>query len=160
MDSDGYFTIKRNTYHQRVRGDAGNPVFSERMGIKQVVPIAVDMLHDLFGGSRGVQKPSAKNGRLLHSWDATDRRAYAAVCALRPYLRIKSRQADLLIELRRAKTEKRTGAVTIHDMNSRWGKTVRIGRRRVGPDQIAARQSLFERVKALNDTRSLQPKLG
>ena len=57
MDSDGCISVKRSTYAMRVRGDAGTPVFSERVIFKQVTPEIPTLLKELFGGSlRGVPR--------------------------------------------------------------------------------------------------------
>ncbi len=103
MDSDGWFGIKRSTYHQRVRGDAGNPVYSERLGLKQVTPEIPHLLHETFGGRLSQDKGLSDNSRPLHSYQCTDKRAAEACRALLPYLRVKRRQAEVLLELRRTK---------------------------------------------------------
>ena len=135
LDADGYFTIKRSTYHMRVRGDSSVPVFSEKVGMKQVVPIAIDLLHEYFGGYKRIEKPSAKNGKPLHAWSVTDKKACNLVRTLLPYLRIKRKQAELLIELRKSKEVKRIQDGTF-DMTNRWGTVVTMPRRIVDPREI------------------------
>ena len=51
IDSDGTVGVKRSTYAQRVRGDAGQAVFSERIALRQVTPEIVNRLRETFGGS-------------------------------------------------------------------------------------------------------------
>lgn len=99
MDSDGFFSIKKSTYHLRVRKDAVNATYSERVGLKQVTPHVPTLLRDTFGGSFQDQKPGSKNGRPLFSYNATDRVAANICAALRPYLRIKAAQCDLILEM-------------------------------------------------------------
>lgn len=106
MDSDGYFTIKRSTYHKRVRGDASNPVFSEKIGLKQVTPQVPHLLKECFGGTcRPINPPSANN-KPLWMYVATDKNAATACELLLPYLRIKRKQAETLLELRESKSAK------------------------------------------------------
>lgn len=107
IDSDGTIGVKRSTYSMRVRGDARQPIYSERVCVKQVTPEAVDLLHGLFGGRRAIDKPSSKRGRHLHVWQVTDKRAAECLAAILPYLRIKKRQAENCLELRRLKDESR-----------------------------------------------------
>jgi len=108
MDSDGCFGIKRSTYHMRVRKDATNPTFSERLLFKQVTPQVPELLSQVFGGTVRQEKPSCmKNGRPLHSWTITDKKAAAACRQLLPYLRVKRRQCELLLELRKTKDDSR-----------------------------------------------------
>jgi hypothetical protein len=106
VDADGCFMIRRSTYHARVRHDAANPVFSERVCLKQVTPQVPQLLRDVAGGGRCVlQKPSCKkNGRPLYSFDCTDRVAARLAELLLPYLKIKRRHAELLLELRKSKS--------------------------------------------------------
>ena len=159
LDADGYFTIKRSTYHMRVRGDASQPVFSEKAGMKQVVPIAVDMLHEYFGGYKRIEKSSAKNGQPLHAWSVTDKKACHLVRTLLPYLKIKRKQAELLLELRETKDNVWRVKVGTFEMRHKSGKMVTMPRRIVAPEIISKREHLHSAIKKLNDTRVNQPKL-
>lgn len=105
IDSDGTIGIKRSTYAMRRVGDCGQPTYSERICVKQVEPAAVDLLKSLFGGARYLAPPSTRRGRSLHSWQVTDLKAVAALRALIPFLRIKKRQAENCLILRRVKEE-------------------------------------------------------
>lgn len=101
MDSDGFFSIKKSTYHLRVRGDAINATYSERVGLKQVTPHVPQLLKDTFGGSFTDQPASTKNGRPLFGYNATDRVAANVCAALHPYVRIKTAQCALILEMGR-----------------------------------------------------------
>lgn len=105
MDSDGYFSIKKSTYHQRIRNDANNAVYSEKIGLKQITPDVPQMLHQHFGGCMSFAKGQTENSKPLHVWTATDKNAAEACCLLLPFLRVKRCQADRLIELRKSKGE-------------------------------------------------------
>lgn len=144
LDCDGYFTIKKSTYAMRVTGDAKNPVYSEKIGLKQVTPDVVELLSQYFKGYRRIEKPSARNGKPLHAWSVTDLQAITCVQTLLPYLKVKHQQAELLMELRKSKE------VTKH---------YRIVGSNVSPEQAARRESLFNEIKQLNDTRPTKPRL-
>ena len=103
MDSDGFFTIKKSSYHMRVRGDAGQHTYSERVGLKQVTPDIPRLLQATFGGGLARNKPGSSNGKPLWAWHATDKIAAAACEALLPYLRVKRAQAEVVLELRKSK---------------------------------------------------------
>lgn len=104
MDSDGCFSIKKSTYHVRVRKDSVNPVYSERAMLKQVTPQIPSLLHQFFGGRLAIEEPSCKkNGKPLWSWQCSDKQASAVCEALLPYLQVKKRQAEVLLELRKSK---------------------------------------------------------
>lgn len=150
IDSDGYLSVKRTTYHMRVRGDAGNPVFSEKIGCKQVTPEAIDLLHATFNGYRRVEKPSTANGRPLHSWVVTDRNAAAAAEALLPFLRIKREQAILLLQLRALKSSPRIETGEFDQMANQWGSTTTRAKKRVAPETISAMEELRLLSMSLN----------
>lgn len=99
MDSDGFFSIKKSTYHMRVRRDAANAVYSERLGLKQVTDTIPRLLRDTFGGSLSQSKASTLNGKPLFGYNATDLAAARICQALRPYIRVKRAQVDAVLEL-------------------------------------------------------------
>ena len=147
IDSDGYISIKRSTYGQRVLGKNWNPQYQERVGIKQVSPVVIDLLKETFGGYRGTEKPSARNGQPLHIWQGTNRIGAQALIALRPYLRIKAAQADIALRLRASKN---SPAARLRGSPAK---------RKQAATVIAERERLFNEVKALNDTRPQRPRL-
>jgi hypothetical protein len=103
IDSDGTIGVKRNTYAMRVTGDADQPTYSERVCVRQVEPHAVDLLKAVFGGRRGISKPSTPNGRLMQEWCVTDAQAAKCLTTLLPHLRIKKAQAENALALREVK---------------------------------------------------------
>lgn len=106
MDSDGYFTIRRSTYRKRVVGDTVNPTFSENAGLKQVVPTIPKLLHDLFSGSFYRGKSQTANSRPPYIFVVTNKKAITLCNALLPYLRVKRKQVEVLLELRKSKSDK------------------------------------------------------
>jgi len=158
LDCDGYFTIKRSTYSMRVRNDATQPVFSEKIGLKQVSPEIVNMLTQYFGGYKRIEKPTAKKGKPLYAWSVSDRKAITLIKTLGDYLIIKHKQAMVLLELRRLKELPRIQHGTFIMLN-RWGKPTIMPRRIVDPDIIQAKERLFNQVKSLNNTRITKPVL-
>lgn len=103
MDSDGYFSIKKSTYAMRVRKDATNAVYSERCGLKQTTAVVPELLKECFGGVLSLHRPATPNSKPMHGWQGTDLVAAKCAAALLPYLRIKRRQAELMLELRESK---------------------------------------------------------
>lgn len=158
LDCDGTFGIKRSTYHMRVRGDAGQPVFSERIGFTQVKPEVAYLLEETFGGGIGQGKGYTKRAQPTFRWSVTDRQAAKCAKAVFPYLRIKHRQAKLLLELRKLKEIPRIKKGTF-TMFNRWHVPVVMPRRIVDPEVIIAKEKLFQAIKNLNDIRIKQPQL-
>lgn len=106
MDSDGYFTIKKSTYHKRVIRDCFNATYSEKIGLKQVTPTVPELLKKTFGGTVHFAKSKHTNRKSTFAFIATDVTAYDACEALKPFLRIKIQQCQCLLELRKAKDGK------------------------------------------------------
>ena len=106
MDSDGYFTIRRDDYPVRA-GKQLTPTYQEQVGLRQVTPFVPTLLHSLFGGSLYVTKPSTPNGRPLVSWHANSIKASTAVRALLPFLHVKTEQANTLLLLRDDKDQRK-----------------------------------------------------
>lgn len=99
-----------STYGMR-HSNGSQPTYSERVCLKQVEPHAVDLLTENFGGYRFIAKPSAKRGRPLHGWQVTDKKAATFLAAVRPYLRIKIRQAENCLALREVKERSKSARV-------------------------------------------------
>lgn len=112
LDSDGTIGIKRSTYGLRVRRDCTQPTYSERIHIRQVSREAVDLFSDTFGGNVGVEDPSCKFGKSLFRWGCTDRKAAQCLNILLPFLRIKRRQADNCLALRKIKEQSKKARVS------------------------------------------------
>ena len=105
VDSDGTIGIKRSTYAMRRRGDATQPVYSERICVKQVEPHAVDLLHECFGGYRFTGNGSTPQAKRIQGWQVTDLKACACIRTILPHLRIKRGHALNCLALRKAKDE-------------------------------------------------------
>ena len=142
----------------RVRKDSGQPVYSERIGLKQVTPDVPQLLHDYFGGYHRIEKPSTKKGKPLYCWSVTDKQAFTCVTILLPYLRVKKRQAELLIELRQLKNMPRK-VIGIQTRPNRWGKMVDWPHRIVDPEVIKKKDALFDKIHSLNCINNPNPTL-
>jgi hypothetical protein len=133
IDSDGSIGILRETYAMRVLGTASQPTFSERVTIRQIEPDAVDLLHINFGGCRSVIAGTRPKQQPLQSLQLVDRQAALLLAAVLPYLRIKKRQGELCLEMRRLKDESRRARFA-------YGRGHRGGGRR--PDSITSAMEL------------------
>lgn len=152
IDSDGSIGIRRSTYAMRVRGDARQPMFGERISFKQVTPQIPDLLKCTFGGSLMIQRPSTTKGRQLYYWEATNRVAAAALVAVLPYLRIKRAQAQACLDLRASK-DLPLAEQRVHRLAepSNTGTGVhQIRRLQVAAHVIIERERLYTLVKELN----------
>ena len=111
IDSDGTIGVKKSTYAMRITHDCAQPTYSERLALRQVTPEIPVLLHETFGGSLYVTKPSTTHGKELLSWSITDAKAATCLRAILPYLRVKKRQAENALELRGIKDHSKTARV-------------------------------------------------
>lgn len=99
----------------------------ERFHILLVVvqkdPRPTKFFQSLFGGQ--IKKVKRSESRLYNQWIVCANRAYAALHVMRPYLKFKSSQADLAMEMQKNVNEYRL----VFNRNSRLPKEVTIARR-------------------------------
>ena len=100
IDSDGYIGVHRKLNNKN-KAQGWQCTYSPRIAVKQVTPQAIDLLHDLFGGHRRNEKPSAERGRPLIAWSVHSLAAVRTCEVLLPYLRIKHEQAVNALEVGR-----------------------------------------------------------
>lgn len=112
IDSDGTIGIKRSTYAMR-HGNGGQPTYSERVALRHVTPQIPHLLRDTFGGGLRVEAPQGPNRRPMWSWTVTDLRAAECLRALRPYLKVKTAQADTALALRVVKDASKAARVAV-----------------------------------------------
>lgn len=104
IDADGSFTVRVDKTEVR-NGRRRSPAYHEMISLKQVTPEVPHLLHETFGGSLYLQGPSVTKGRPLWTWHVSSAKASRAIVLLLPHLRIKTRQAKLLLELRMTKDD-------------------------------------------------------
>lgn len=92
IDSDGCITIKRRRVKTAAEWNMQACIF-----VRQVTDQAVTLLQQTFGGRINL-RPSGPCGRPLYHWEADRVRAANVAKALLPYLRIKRRQAEIVLE--------------------------------------------------------------
>lgn len=96
IDSDGCITIKRRRVKTAAQWNMQAVIF-----VRQVSDEAITLLHSTFGGRVRSHPSSTPGGRPLFHWEVERVKAAAAARKLLPYLRIKSRQARILIAFAR-----------------------------------------------------------
>jgi hypothetical protein len=157
IDSDGSIGIQREMHAVRT-GRATQPTFSERVTIRQLEPEAVDLIHQYFGGSRGVHRgPRKRNGQPLQSLAIGDRKACVLLRVVLRYLRIKRRQAELCLEMRRLKDESRRARFAPGRGHAGGGK--RPASISLAMDAVHAEVAALNRVEGRSARRNVETKL-
>jgi hypothetical protein len=138
MDADGFFTMTKTRTKSK---NTTTVTICESVGLGQLQPTVPRMLQARFGGYIQVRsRPEGRNWRSLYYWCASTK--CAALCAetLRPFLRVKAKQADLILALRASK-----------DLPLAKRRNVKAGRSfSTNPGVVAYRERLWQRIKTLN----------
>lgn len=119
VDGEGYIAIRKN-------GNRYQPIVKVGMTDKEVV----ETLAETFGGFVYVSK--LKSGRFIYTWQVLKKELVeVTLTALLPYLRVKRKQADHLLEFVK-------------------GYEVLPGRPAISNEEIERRVELYNKVKPLN----------
>ena len=102
IDSDGHIGVHVNWY--RVRSgkwaDSKQPTFQPRCSVKQLDPEAIELFAAIFDGHTYVDGANSRGSRRpINVWQVHSAACRRVLEALRPHLRIKTRQAELALEL-------------------------------------------------------------
>lgn len=102
MDSDGHIGVHVNWYKVKSGPwqDSTQPTYQPRCSVKQLDPEAVQLFLDLFAGHCYVDGNNERgSARPINIWQVHSAACGIVLRRLRPYLRVKARQADLALEL-------------------------------------------------------------
>jgi hypothetical protein len=151
LDADGSFSIHCQ-FPRGARKARGNPTLLPMIQIKQVQLEAIALLAEIFGGSIRQVRASSKNGKSLFYWRVESQNAVVVTKALLPFMRLKKRQAELLVELQ-AEIDKKLYCRVPATGRNRWGKITTTHYRRVAPDSMRRRLAILDESRKLNDSR-------
>ena len=148
MDGDGCFALFH--YKGRNRGRFSLEVFTS---IKQTQHEALDLLAYIFGGTVRLTKPSSPGGKLLYLWKRSGTHAADVATQLLPYLRLKKRQAEIVIACQEEITRERFRELG-PPQEAHYSSGVRLVRRfGISDASLVRRMTWLQEMRALNDTR-------
>lgn len=134
FDGEGYFTVRElRSRHALDAGRSRGPVHTAVAGINITDRPTVERFHERFGGTLFRHPRTYPNRKQIWCWNVSRRKAVGFIESVRPWLRIKGGQADLLLELQ---------SLMRHD----WGV------RGIPADNVARRVAIREQVQRLNGT--------
>jgi hypothetical protein len=133
IDIDGYISITRTAMH---RGDPPVYYYNPTIGIGHPSAMVADLFQEAFPARRHEFHPKDSEFTCWHWWWAQHENARKALLCLKPFLRLKRRQAEL--------------SLALFDLFDSQKK--REGRK-LSDEQHAARQRLYEEVLRLNGPR-------
>ena len=137
LDGEGCLSIG-NFSGNRKNGDRH---FQTNIAVSSTDKVLIDWIVETFGGYQGTYTPKqmARNGRKqVYRWQCSSDRLLHICEITLPYLKIKKRQAEILIEMRKTFT------------NSHNIKGKRCAQN-LTPEILALRQSYFDEIKALHN---------
>lgn len=152
MDSDGSIGIRKDTYQMRVRRDQSVPSYYPRICVGQITPQAIALFKQTFGGIVCVSHRRKQNRHPLLRWEMRHKRATAVVQALLPFMRIKRKQAMLVIRLTKLQENPRMRPTKVRSL-TRWGRPADFMRLRRSPSFMNRLERLYLKMRSLNDTR-------
>lgn len=105
FDGDGCIGL----YNTRTKHETRSPQYQAILRVTQKCPLSVEVFLDVFGGKIYSYKDvgPGKPGPYF-SWRVTDKSALLALRELRPYLREKRAQADILLEFDNVRKKQRS----------------------------------------------------
>lgn len=141
IDSDGYIGINRtgSTHTLRVKRH-WSPRFQVEVVVTNTCKEVLEWLASEFGGSIMLRKAVKPHHKATYRWKVGDLLASQLVEQVLPYLRIKPRQAEILLQFAELK---RTA--------NKHGKGARLSE-----EKLAQYEAIHQRFKALNDDRRPQ----
>src|SRR5574343_197590 len=162
IDSDGSITIGVDKCNRGGCGNPGtHPKFFEIVAVRQCDTEAIDLAQKLFGGNVAIGKPGSLRGRPSYDWVAYGPRACTVVETLLPYLRIKRKQAELVLALREIKNRGREANTYLDEtpimVRGRYGNMRPLRRRFLKPEVLAEYKSLVLQIRSMNDSRLRNP---
>jgi len=147
MDSDGCFSIKKETRYMRL-GRMRHPQYLADLRITQIEPEAIYLFKDLFGGS--VRCKNRKRRMPIYIWTVQAKKAAEASRLMLPYLRIKRQQAQILLDLQANIDNTTLVPLTPQSGMTKWGTTTIFRRVGLPEDSVAYRESLWIELRHLH----------
>lgn len=153
IDGEGCIRVGRSKPYRHLTGRV-SLAYKLSVQVRMVEEAALTFLRDTLGGWYWAEKkPHSVKGRPLFCWQATDQAAEHVVKTIRPYLRVKARQADLALEFRMLQADRqrhRTKITGYRDFPNKYGTVRRVANLAYSDEYVAACDAIYERSRALN----------
>lgn len=152
IDGEGCIRIKKaKAYRCQGRTTAS---YHAAIQVRMVERGALDLLEQTLGGWHYREdRPTCRSGRALHCYQATDQSAAGIIRKLLPFLRIKRRQALLVLKLVRLKARSgrhRTKVTGTRNFPNQHGTARTVNNLSLSDEFVGWCESLYLRCKKLN----------
>lgn len=150
VDGEAYIGIKKS--NSKSNGYI-SPRYAARLQIRMVDEQAIKFIANIFGGSYYKEKPSAKKGRPLFCYQASDKIAQGILEILLPYLKVKEESAKTILALRKHQLsylKHKTKITGYRNFPRHNGKDMFIPSYALSDEYIATCESFYLQCKKLN----------
>jgi hypothetical protein len=151
VDADGYIGIKKAAAY-KCQGRK-TPGYHGRIQIRMVSEEAIAFISTLLGGWYYKEKPSAKKGRPLYCFQASDKSAEKILKTIVPFLKIKKESAKTVIALRNLQAngaKHRTKILGYRNFPNSHGTPRKVPNLVFSDEYVAQCESLYMQCKELN----------
>jgi len=151
IDGEGWVGIKRGKAYA-CQGRK-SPSYNAGIQVRMVDEGAIRFLAEKLGGWYYKEKPHCNNGRPLFCYQASDRAAEGILKKLRPFLRVKARQCDVVLRLRTLQAsghKHRTRKTGTRSFRHWTGKVIRLPNLAFSEAYLSALDSLWMECRRLN----------
>ena len=115
LDGEGYIGIKKKKY----KNNKFDPSYSERVSVAGINKLSICGFNDLMVGNILEHKPSKLGNVPCWSWEVTNNKAKNFLKMIRPYLKLKGLDADLVLALSKNKEKTNRRRVPKEDRDLR-----------------------------------------
>lgn len=151
FDGEAYIGIKRSKAYKCT--GRKNPGYHARIQIRMVDEDAIKFIAENLGGWYFKETPHTKNGRPLFCYQASDQRAENILKTVLPYLRVKKRVAETVLQLRELQKQSaqyRTKITGYRNFPNQYGTVRKVPNLSYTDEYIEMCNALYERCKELN----------
>lgn len=145
VDGEGCIRIKRTKPYRHLTGRQ-NAAYHAVVQIRMVDEDAIRFIAESLGGWYYVEKPHSAKGRPLFCYSVSNAAAERVLRTLRPYLRVKAEQADVVLALRALQAEghkHRTKVTGTRRFPNSHGAVRMVGSRAYSDECIAECERLY-----------------
>ncbi len=151
IDGEGYVGIKRSAAY-KCQGRK-TPGFHARIQVRMVDESAIRFLADRLGGWYYKEKPHCNNGRPLFCYQVSDRAAEKIIRQLLPHLKVKHKQAEIVLSLRELQSnmqEHKTKVVGRKNFPNKYGTRRMVKVTALSDEYVERCQKLWMNCRLLN----------
>lgn len=115
IDGEAYIGIKKES----LRGRSKNPGYSEKVSVAGTNEMVIKSFNELWPGTLHYHRPGKNSRSPYWSWELSNKKAREFLKLIRPYLRVKGLDADIVLALGREKEKTKSRFLTSGDISIR-----------------------------------------